>query len=177
MVLPRGRGSFVLPAPVPGGLFKFQARLCPGRLAAFLGAQGVEVAEPRAADAAHDVHEVGDIVMHEDDIVHLLAQIQRGHQQHRDRDAARKAGQRRQHDEHEHDAGSAQQGRAGEERALQHPIRLGQPMRLLQGIICVSSSKSLGISRVTSVSMRLLSGVCLSLSIFMQRLAMSWEKI
>ena len=82
MVLPRGRGFFILPVPVPGGLFKFQARLCPGRLAAFLGAQGVEVAEPRAADAAHDVHEVGDIVMHEDDIVHLLAQIQRRHQQH-----------------------------------------------------------------------------------------------
>ena len=58
--------------------------------------------------------------MHEDDVVHLLAEVQRRYQQHGDRDAAGKARQRRQHDEHEHDARRPQQPGAGEQHALQH---------------------------------------------------------
>ena len=53
------------------------------------------------------------VIVHKDDIVHLLAEVQRRHQQHGDRDAAGKARQRGQHDEHEHDAGRTQQPRVG----------------------------------------------------------------
>ena len=114
---------FRLPAFPPGGLFEFQAGLAGGFVGRHLplfGAQGVDIAEAGTADAAHDVHEVGHVVVDEKDIIHLLAELEGRHQQHRDRDAARKAGQRRQHDEHEDDAGGPQQGRAGEEGALQH---------------------------------------------------------
>ena len=65
------------------------------------------------------MHKVGDVVPHKDDIIHLLAQVEHRHQQHRDRNATRETGQGRQHDEHEHDARRPQQGRVGEERALQ----------------------------------------------------------
>ena len=71
--------------------------------------EGTVIAESGTAQAAHDVHKVCYIIVHKDDIVHLLAEVQRRHQQHGDRDAAGEARQRRKHDEHEHDAGRAQQ--------------------------------------------------------------------
>lgn len=87
----------------------------PDRLGRFAAAvQGAVIAECRAAKAAHDVHEIGHIVVHKNDVIHLLAEVQRRHQQHGDRDAAGESRQRRQHDEHEHDAGRAQQPRARE---------------------------------------------------------------
>ena len=39
--------------------------------AAFAAGQREIVAEGRAAQPAHDVHEVGHVVVHEDDVVHL----------------------------------------------------------------------------------------------------------
>ena len=80
----------------------------------------IDVAEHCAADAADDVHEVGHVVPHKDDVIDLLAQIERRHQQHGDGDAAREAGQGCQHDEHEDNARRAQQRRAGEQRTLQN---------------------------------------------------------
>ena len=82
--------------------------------------EGTVIAEGGAAQAAHDVHKVCHVIVHKDDIVHLLAKVQCRHQQHGDRDAAGKARQRGQHDEHEHDAGRTQQPRVGEQDALQH---------------------------------------------------------
>ena len=67
---------------------------CTGSAAAFAAGQREIVAEGRAAQPAHDVHEVGHVVVHEDDVVHLLAEVQRRHQQHGDRDAAGEARQR-----------------------------------------------------------------------------------
>ena len=66
------------------------------------------------------MHEVRHIIVRKDDIIHLLAQIQCRHQQHGHRDAAGEARQRCQHDEHEHDARSPQQGGMGEEHTLQN---------------------------------------------------------
>ena len=66
------------------------------------------------------MHEVCYIVVHKNDIVHLLTKVQRCNQQHGDRDAAGEARQRRKHDEHKHDAGRAQQPRTWEQHALQH---------------------------------------------------------
>ena len=66
------------------------------------------------------MHEVCYIVVHKNDIVHLLTKVQRCNQQHGDRDAAGEARQRRKHDKHEHDAGRAQQPRTWEQHALQH---------------------------------------------------------
>ena len=66
------------------------------------------------------MHEVGHVVPHKDDVIDLLAQIERRHQQHGDGDAAREAGQGCQHDEHEDNARRAQQRRAGEQRTLQN---------------------------------------------------------
>ena len=37
----------------------------------------IDVAEHCAADAADDVHEVGHVVPHKDDVIDLLAQIER----------------------------------------------------------------------------------------------------
>ena len=49
----------------------------PDRLGRFAAAvQGAVIAECRAAKAAHDVHEIGHIVVHKNDVIHLLAQIQ-----------------------------------------------------------------------------------------------------
>ena len=77
------------------------------------------VAKGGTAQPAHDVHKVCHVVVHKDDIIHLLTEVQRRHQQHGDRDAAGKACQRGQHDEHEHDTGCAQQPCVGEQDALQ----------------------------------------------------------
>lgn len=82
--------------------------------------EGAVIAEGCTAQAAHDVHKVCHVIVHKDDIIHLLAEVQRRHQQHSDRDAAGKACQRGQHDEHEHDAGRTQQPCVGEQDALQH---------------------------------------------------------
>lgn len=82
--------------------------------------EGAVIAEGRTAQTAHDVHKVCHVIVHKDDIIHLLAEIQRRYQQHGDRDAAGKARQRGEHDEHEHDAGRTQQPRVGEQDALQH---------------------------------------------------------
>lgn len=53
--------------------------------------QRAVVAEGGTAQAAHDVHKVCHVIVHKDDIIHLLAEIQRRHQQHGDRNAAGKA--------------------------------------------------------------------------------------
>lgn len=53
--------------------------------------EGAVVAEGGAAQAAHDVHKVCHVVVYKDDIIHLLAEVQRRHQQHGDRNAAGKA--------------------------------------------------------------------------------------
>ena len=53
--------------------------------------EGTVIAEGGAAQAAHDVHKVCHVIVHKDDIVHLLAKVQCRHQQHGDRDAAGKA--------------------------------------------------------------------------------------
>ena len=82
--------------------------------------EGTVITEGGTAQTAHDVHKVCHVIVHKDDIVHLLAEVQRRHQQHGDRDAAGKARQRGQHDEHEHDAGRTQQPRVGKQDALQH---------------------------------------------------------
>ena len=67
--------------------------------------EGTVIAEGGAAQAAHDVHKICYVIVHKDDIIHLLAKVQRRHQQHGDRDAAGEARQRGEHDKHEHDAG------------------------------------------------------------------------
>lgn len=82
--------------------------------------EGAVIAESGTAQTAHDVHKVCHVIVHKDDIIHLLAEIQRRHQQHGDRDAAGEARQRGQHDEHEHDAGRTQQPRVGKQDTLQH---------------------------------------------------------
>ena len=82
--------------------------------------EGAVIAESGTAQAAYDVHKVCHVIVHKDDIVHLLAEVQRRYQQHGDRDTAGKARQRGQHDEHEHDAGCTQQPRVGKQNALQH---------------------------------------------------------
>lgn len=53
--------------------------------------EGAVVAEGGTAQATHDVHKVCHVIVHKDDIIHLLAEIQRRHQQHGDRNAAGKA--------------------------------------------------------------------------------------
>ena len=78
------------------------------------------------------MHEVRHIIVRKDDIIHLLAQIQCRHQQHGHRDAAGKAGQGRQHDEHKDDARRPQQGRAGEQKALQYARDEGREQDALQ---------------------------------------------
>ncbi len=90
------------------------------RSPAFPGQHGIHIPKGCAAHTAHDVHEVRHIIVRKDDIIHLLAQIQCRHQQHGHRDAAGEARQRCQHDEHEHDARSPQQGSMGEEHTLQN---------------------------------------------------------
>ena len=55
--------------------------------------EGTVITEGSAAQAAHDVHKVCYVIVHKDDIIHLLAEVQRRHQQHGDRDAAGKARQ------------------------------------------------------------------------------------
>lgn len=65
--------------------------------------EGAVIAEGRAAQTAHDVHKVCYVIVDKDDIIYLLAEVQRRHQQHGDRNTAGKARQRGQHDEHEHD--------------------------------------------------------------------------
>ena len=50
--------------------------------------EGTVIAEGGAAQAAHDVHKVGDVVPHKDDIIHLLAQVEHRHQQHGNRDTS-----------------------------------------------------------------------------------------
>ena len=42
--------------------------------------EGTVIAESGTAQAAHDVHKVCYIIVHKDDIVHLLAEVQRRHQ-------------------------------------------------------------------------------------------------
>ena len=44
--------------------------------------EGTVIAEGGAAQAAYDVHKVCHVIVHKDDIVHLLAEVQRRHQQH-----------------------------------------------------------------------------------------------
>ena len=75
--------------------------------------EGAVIAEGGTAQTAHDVHKVCHVIVHKDDIVHLLTEVQRRHQQHGDRDAAGEARQRGEHDKHEHDAGRPQQPRVG----------------------------------------------------------------
>ena len=82
--------------------------------------EGAVIAEGGTAQTAHDVHKVCHVIVHKDDIIHLLAEIQRRHQQHGDRDAAGEARQRGEHDEHEHDAGRTQQPRVGKQDTLQY---------------------------------------------------------
>ena len=82
--------------------------------------EGTVITEGGTAQAAHDMHKVCHVIVHKDDIVHLLAEIQRRHQQHGDRDAAGEARQRGEHDKHEHDAGRTQQPCVGEQDTLQH---------------------------------------------------------
>ena len=55
--------------------------------------EGAVIAEGGTAQTAHDVHKVCYVIVHKDDIIHLLAEVQRRHQQHGDRDAAGKARQ------------------------------------------------------------------------------------
>ena len=43
--------------------------------------EGAVIAESGTAQAAHDVHKVCYIIVHKDDIIHLLAEIQRRYQQ------------------------------------------------------------------------------------------------
>lgn len=82
--------------------------------------EGAVIAEGGTAQTAHDVHKVCYVIVHKDDIIHLLAEVQCRHQQHGDRDSTGEARQRGQHDEHEHDAGCTQQPRVREQDALQH---------------------------------------------------------
>ena len=64
----------------------------------------------RAAGTADDVHKVGYIVLHEQNIIYLLAQVERTDKDQSDRNTAvPAAGQTGQHDEHKHDAGGAKQ--------------------------------------------------------------------
>ena len=79
----------------------------------------INIPKACAADAADDVHKVGHVVVHKKDIIHLLTQVKRRHQQHGDRDAARKSRQRCQHDEHKYDARSTQQCGTREQGTLQ----------------------------------------------------------
>ena len=53
--------------------------------------EGTVITEGGTAQAAYDVHKVCHVIVHKDDIIHLLAEVQRRHQQHGDRDAAGKA--------------------------------------------------------------------------------------
>ena len=55
--------------------------------------EGTVIAEGGTAQTTHDVHKVCHVIVHKDDIVHLLAEVQRRHQQHGDRDAAGEARQ------------------------------------------------------------------------------------
>ena len=43
--------------------------------------EGAVIAEGGTAQAAHDVHKVCHVIVHKDDIIHLLAEVQRRHQQ------------------------------------------------------------------------------------------------
>lgn len=72
----------------------------------------------RAADAAYDVHKVCYIVPYKEDVIDLLAKIQCCHQKHRDGNAARKACQRRKHDQHKDNAGCTQQSIVGKQDTL-----------------------------------------------------------
>jgi len=64
-----------------------------------------------AAGAADDVHKVGYIVLHEQNIIYLLAQVECTDKDQSDRNTAvPAAGQAGQHDEHKYNAGGTQQG-------------------------------------------------------------------
>ena len=74
-----------------------------------------------AAGAADDVHKGGYIVLHEQNIIYLLAQVERTDKDQSDRNTAvPAAGQAGQHDEHKYNAGGTQQGGGGEQHALQN---------------------------------------------------------
>ena len=78
-------------------------------------------AEHGAANAAHNMHEVGRMVCNKQNIIDLLAQVKRGNKDQSQRDApAAGPGQARQHNHHEHNAGSPQQRAAGEQYTLQY---------------------------------------------------------
>ena len=78
-------------------------------------------AERRATHTTDDVHKVGDVVRDKQNIIYLLAEVQRTDQQQRDWHAAVAAArQTGQHDKDKHNAGRPQQRRAGEQHALQN---------------------------------------------------------
>ena len=79
-------------------------------------------AQANSADAANDMDEIGDIVSDKEDGVHLLPKIHERHQDQRNGNLSRfRAGERRQHDEHEHDPADSQKERMGKENELQEP--------------------------------------------------------
>ena len=67
------------------------------------------------------MHKVGYIVLHEQNIIYLLSQVERTDKDQSDRNTAvPAAGQAGQHDEHKYNAGGTQQGGGGEQHALQN---------------------------------------------------------
>ena len=68
--------------------------------------QGQAKVKGCAAQAADDVHKVGYIVLHEQNIIYLLAQVECTDKDQSDRNTAvPAAGQAGQHDEHKYNAG------------------------------------------------------------------------